>query len=263
MLKALWSFRWFIVCSMMRDLQKAYYGKALFGSLLILIRPLFLVFVYTIIFSQVMKHRSGLIYDSLSYTIYLGSGIFTWFYFSEVINKTTVVFVQNGNILNQSYVPRSSLPLITLFSATINFIIIILIFLCFLLFKQRLPGWELLGLIPLMLIQQAIAMGIGVLAGALNVYFRDTQQILPVVVQAWFWLTPIVYPIQIIPENFRHLIQAWNPIYPLMEAYHNLFLNGTFPDTGLLINYGLWSLAFVTLVVILFRYLSRDLADEL
>ena len=136
MIKALWYFRGFIFCSVARDLQKAYFGKALLGSLLILIRPLFLVFIYTVIFSEIMSHRNPQIYDTLSYTLYLCSGIFTWFYFSEVVNKTSLVFLQNSNILTHSYVPRSSLPLIVFLSTTINFIIILGIFFVFLIFRR-------------------------------------------------------------------------------------------------------------------------------
>lgn len=90
MIKALWDFRGFIFCSVARDLQKAYFGKALMGSLLILVRPLFMVFIYTVIFSEVMSQRNPHIYDALSYSLYLSSGVFTWFYFSEVVNKTSL-----------------------------------------------------------------------------------------------------------------------------------------------------------------------------
>lgn len=263
MLKALWNFRGFIFCSVMRDLQKAYYGKALMGSFLILIRPLFLVFIYTVIFSKIMSHRNDQIYDTFSYTLYLCTGIFTWFYFSEVINKTSLVFLQNSNILTKSYVPRSSLPLIVFFSTTINFVIILGIFSVFLIYKGRFPGLEVLALIPVLLIQQSLALGLGIIMGTLNVFFRDIQQLLPVLIQCWFWLTPIVYPIEILPAKFRDFIEVWNPVYPIMEAYRGLFLDGVLPQWESLLVPGANALVLLAVGFLLFRSLSHDLVDEL
>ena len=247
----------------MRDLQQAYYGKALLGSLLILIRPLFLAFIYTVIFSGIMSQRTPQIHDSLSYTVYLCSGIFTWFYFSEVVNKTSLVFIQNANILNKNYVPRSSLPLIVFLSTTLNFIIILCIFFAFLIYKDRFVGWELLGLIPLLLIQQCIAMGLGIIMGTLNVFFRDIQQLLPVLIQCWFWLTPIIYPIEIVPEKFRYLIEVWNPLYPIIDGYHRVFVEGVVPAWEQLMVPGAKALAFLAVGYFLFRSLSNELIDEL
>jgi len=210
-----------------------------------------------------MSQRTPQIYDSLSYTLYLCAGIFPWFYFSEVVNTTTLVFVQNANILNKNYVPRSSLPLIVCLSTTLNFVIILCVFFAFLIYKNRFPGWELLGLIPLLLIQLSIAMGLGMIMGTLNVFFRDIQQLLPVLIQTWFWLTPIVYPIQILPEKFRHLIEVWNPLYPIIEGYHRLFLEGVVPTWEQLMVPGAMGLAFLAMGYLLFRSLSNELIDEL
>lgn len=263
MIKALWDFRGFIFCSVARDLQKAYLGKALLGRLLILIRPLALVAVYTIIFSTIMENRNPQIYDALSYTIYLCTGIFCWFYFTEVINKTTVVFLENANLIKKHYLPRSSLPIIVFLTSTINFAVILFVFLMFLLIKNRLPGWDLLGIIPLLLIQQLLAVGLGIILGTLNVFFRDIQELFPVLLQCWFWMTPIVYPIEIIPDRFRFIIETWNPMYPVMEGYHKLFLGGNLPEWDSFLFPGILGLGFVTAGYFLFRSLSCDLVDEL
>lgn len=261
-MRSLWDYRGFIWVSMVRDLQKIYQGGALLGRFLLLARPLALVAVYTFVFSHIMAIRAHNIQDGLSYAIFLCSGLFTWFYFSEVVVRGTVVFVENPGLIKQNRFPRLSLPIISLFSHTINFALVAAIFLLFLLINDRSPGWVLLGFIPLLMIQQLLAFSLGVIFGIFNIFFRDIGQLVPIGLQCWFWLTPIVYPLDILPENYRQLVQTWNPMAPIVEGYHAIVIQGVWPDWesfGMLIA---GTLGLTVLGWIVFNIFSKNLADD-
>ena len=149
-----------------------------------------------------------------------------------------------------------------MFNALLNFGIIFGLFLLFLLLTGRLPGWALLGLIPVLIIQIAFAAGLGVILGVLNVFFRDVGQFFGIVLQFWFWFTPIVYPITIIPENFRSLLML-NPMMPLIGAYQTILVNGRWPDWQSLLPAALLGLLFCMLAIYLFRKRSGEMVDEL
>lgn len=261
-IRSLWHYRGFIFVSVIRDLQKIYQGGALLGRSLLLARPLALVAVYTFVFSHIMAVKVHHMQDGVSYAIFLCSGIFTWFYFSEVVTRGTVVFVENPGLIKQSRFPRLSLPIITLFSHTINFALVAVIFLLFLLINDHLTGWALLGFIPLLMIQQLLAFSLGVFFGIFNIFFRDIGQLIPIGLQCWFWLTPIVYPLDILPENYQRLIQTWNPMAPIVNGYHAIVLDGVWPQWGDLGVPVACSLIALGLGWTVFRIFSKTLADE-
>jgi lipopolysaccharide transport system permease protein len=125
----------------------------------------------------------------------------------------------------------------------------------------RWPGWDILNLIPLILLQCAFAMGLGITLGILNVFFRDVGQAVGIVLQFWFWLTPIVYPLATLPTWARDYL-AWNPVLPLFESYQNVLLGAGTPEWGHLTN-----LVFLTTLSLLaaawiFQAANSQLADE-
>lgn len=260
--KSLWDYRGFVWVSVARDLQKIYQGGALLGRFLVLARPLAMVAVYTFVFSHVMAEKVRQIEDGQAYAVFLCSGLFTWFYFSETINRCTKVFQENAALIQKNAFPRLTLPLITFFSVTINFVLIWVIFLVYLIIKGQFVGWPILGLIPLLLIQQALALGVGIIFSYFHVFFRDVGQLAPVVVQCWFWMTPIVYPLDILPEDFRTIIETWNPLAPIVTSYHDIILRGVLPDYGNFIGIGAVAVLALTLGCLLIRFCSDNLADE-
>jgi lipopolysaccharide transport system permease protein len=124
------------------------------------------------------------------------------------------------------------------------------------------PGWPYLGLFPLMLLEVAFAIGLGVTLGVLNVFFRDVGQFFSVLLQFWFWFTPVVYPLSILPDPIRPWIER-NPMTPLMTAYQDILVSGQWPQWETL-----WPLAVLALMTCalgyrLFRKRSGEMVDEL
>ena len=116
--------------------------------------------------------------------------------------------------------------------------------------------------LPLLLLQTAIGLGIGVLTGTVNVFFRDVGQAMNVVLQFWFWMTPIVYPVTIVPEGLRHLFE-WNPMFHIISGYQRIAIEHSTPIWGDLVPAAVFAGASSFAGFAVFRVLSPDLVDEL
>jgi lipopolysaccharide transport system permease protein len=261
MARALWNYKGFIGGMVARDFRSRYLNSVL-GSIWAVIKPLVMIVIYTLIFSQVMRARLPGTADTLGYSLYLTAGILPWGFFAEVITRCQGIFLEQGNLIKKTAFPRTSLPLIAFLSALINFAIIFGIFLVFLAAVGRWPGLSLLGFLPLLVLQLGLAMGLGTFLGTINVFFRDVGHSLEVILQFWFWLTPIVYPAAAVPERLRFLLTI-NPLYAVFKGYQDIVLTHAWPDWS-----SLWPLAILTLVCLVlgytgFRRLSGEMVDQL
>jgi len=260
--RSLWSYRGFILGSVKREFQ-ARYRNSLFGALWTVLNPLSMIVVYTVVFSHIMRARLPGVDDGLAYSVYLCAGLLTWGLFCEITLRSQAMFLENANLLKKISFPRICLPVIVLFNALINFAIIVLLFLGFLLFSGRLPGMALLALIPLLMLQVVFSAGLGMILGVLNVFFRDVGQLFGICLQFWFWLTPIVYPLTILPEPIQRLLLALNPMAALMASYQNLFLYGQWPVWSSLLPMLVIGVLLCVIGLRLFRQRVGEMVDEL
>jgi lipopolysaccharide transport system permease protein len=259
--RSLWSYRGFILGSVKREFQLRY-RNSLFGALWTVLNPLSMIVVYTVVFSQIMRARLPGVDDGMAYSVYLCAGLLTWGLFSEITLRSQNMFLENANLLKKISFPRICLPVIVLLNAGINFAIIIGLFLGFLLITGRLPGMALLALLPLLALQMIFCAGLGMILGVLNVFFRDVGQFFGICLQFWFWLTPIVYPITILPEWVQHLLQL-NPLTNLITSYQNLFLYGQWPVWNSLLPILVLGVLFCVIGLRLFRQRVGEMVDEL
>ena len=258
---ALWSYRGFVASMVMREFRGRYMGSLL-GSIWAILNPMAMIFIYTIIFSKLMRARLAGSADTWAYGVYICSGLLTWSYFSELLIRSQTIFLEQGNLLKKVSFPRITLPVILFLSCTINFSIIFGIFLFFLLVTGRFPGWSIIGFMPLLLLQQSFALGLGMLLGTMNVFFRDVGHFVGIVLQFWFWLTPIIYPVTILPEWVKDFIML-NPMTQLVTSYQQIILYDRWPLWEKLQVQFLCAVLFLTVGFFLFRRLSGDLVDEL
>lgn len=261
MASALWAYRGFVLGSVGREFQSKYRSSIL-GAAWTVLNPLAMVTVYTVIFSSVMRAKLPGIDDTFAYSIYLCSGVLTWGLFAEIAGRGQNVFLENANLLKKLSFPRLCLPTVLVLNALLNFGIIFGLFLLFLLLTGRLPGWPLLGLIPVLMLQITFSIGLGITLGVLNVFFRDVGQFFSILLQFWFWFTPIVYPLSIIPEHFHGLLKL-NPLAPMIGAYQTILVNARWPDWQSLLPMTLLSLLLCLLAFHLFRKHAGEMVDEL
>lgn len=261
MLRALWNYRGFIIGSVKREFQLKYRNSML-GAAWMVLNPLAMIIVYTVIFSRIMRAKLPGVDSTFAYSIYLCAGVLTWGLFAEVTGRSQNVFLENANLLKKLSFPRICLPIIVVGSAGLNFAIIFGLFTIFLLVSGNFPGWNYLSLLPVLTIQIAFSIGIGMVLGVLNIFFRDVGQLFNVVLQFWFWLTPVVYPVAILPERARALLD-FNPMAQLMNAYQTILVTGNPPDWIALCPVALVAVLLCIWGMRLFRQHSGEMVDEL
>jgi lipopolysaccharide transport system permease protein len=261
MLKALWRYRHFVLGSIRNELVSRF-ARSKLGGLWMLINPLAQVAIYALILSNVLAAKLPGIDSQYAYAIYLMAGLLAWTLFSEIITSCLTLFIEQGNLMKKMSFPRITLPAIVVGSSLLNNLLLLLAMLGIFLLLGHYFSPAMLWLLPLTLIVTAFAVGVGLTLGVMNVFLRDIGQAAPIVLQVWFWFTPIVYPITIIPDEYRHWLEL-NPVYPLVEAYHRVLVYGTTPEL-----HGLLPIAGVALVLLmmaffLFRRAAEEMVDAL
>jgi len=261
MLRDVWAFRGFITANVKRNLHSRYKNTQ-FGLAWTILQPLAMILIYTVVFAELMKPALPGHDSKFAYSIYLCSGVLTWGFFSELLSGCVGVFVQNANLIKKISFPRLCLPIIVILTSLINFAIVMGLFLVFLIVSGNFPGLAILGFFPVLLILVGFSVGLGIFLGTINVFYRDVEQTLSVVLQFWFWLTPIVYVTKTLPDFIAH-IMALNPMWPIVRAMHTIFLEARFPDWQDLIYPACLALIFLYAGVYAFWKLGGELVDEL
>jgi lipopolysaccharide transport system permease protein len=260
-IKSLWAYRGFIRGSVQREFQSKYRNSVL-GAAWNVINPLAMILVYTVIFAQVMQAKLPGVDSTFAYSIYLCAGALTWGFFAEMVGRCQTMFLDNANLLKKISFPRVTLPIIVVANAGLNFAIVFCLFLAFLVISGNFPGWVMLAILPILVLQMALAMGLGMVIGVLNVFFRDVGQFFGIFLQFWFWLTPIIYPASILPEAIKPFM-ALNPMAPVVAAYQGILVTQQWPQWPTLLPTALLAAVLCLLGMHLFKKNAGDMVDEL
>ena len=255
------NYRGFISGSVKREFQIKY-RNSLLGAAWTVLSPLAMIVVYTVVFAQVMHSRLPGTASTFAYSIYLCAGVLTWGLFAEITGRAQTMFLEHAGLIKKISFPRICLPVIVVLNALVNFGIIFGLFTGFLIISGNFPGWSFLAMFPVLLVQILFAVGLGLILGVLNVFFRDVAQFFAIVLQFWFWFTPVVYPVAALPKEVAGWL-AWNPMAPLIMSYQNILVNGQWPQWGSLLPVTLLALALCLLGLQLFRKRAGEMVDEL
>lgn len=261
MIGALWAYRAFVLGSVRREFQ-ARYRNSLLGAAWTVLNPLALILIYTVVFSQVMKTRLPGVDSTFAYSIYLCAGMLTWGLFAEIVGRGQNVFIEHANLLKKLNFPRLCLPAVVVLTALLNFAIIFGLFTLFLLLTGNFPGWVFLGLLPVLLVTVVFAIGLGIVLGILNVFFRDVGQFFSVALQFWFWLTPIVYSVTHLPASLQPYM-ALNPLASIVGACQDVLVAQRWPQWQSLGWTSLLALLLCGAGLWLYRRNAGALVDEL
>lgn len=261
MLFAIWRYRYFILSSIKNDLRARFIRSKL-GAVWMIIHPLAQVLIFALILSEVLAAKLPGVSGKFAYALYLLGGMLGWTMFSETINKFVNLFIENGNLMRKMAFPRICLPLIAAGTMVVNNLLLMLAM--FLVFAAlgHFPDEHALWLPVLTLVTLMVAGSIGLLLGVLNVFMRDIGQVIPVILQAMFWMTPVVYSITILPEAYRGVFKL-NPLYPLISSYQNVLVFGTEPDWVGLGVLAAGSLVMTVVALVAFRKAAPEMVDVL
>lgn len=206
----------------MRDLRHKYKGSAL-GFLWSLGNPLLMAAVYTVAFKYIVP----LAIDR--FPLYLVSGLLPWTFFVAGLGAATGAIVDNGGLVRKVAFPRLALPVSAVLSQFLQFALTFAVVLPVMGLAQGGLGAAVLAVVPVMLLQLVFTTGLGLMLAAACVLARDTRHLLDVALQLWFWVTPIVYALALVPPRLAEVLRL-NPMTHFIEAYHVAVVGAAWPD---------------------------------
>lgn len=259
--RAIWAYRHFILATIRAEFMGRFYRSRL-GALWHILNPLAQGAIFAFVLSEVLQARLGVSGSKSAYAVYLLAGTAAWSFFSELVNRSAGVFVEYGGQLKKIAFPRIALPVIVWGGSLLNHLLLLAAIVLIILFLGYWPntGWGAILLGALLL--SLLGIGLGLLLGVFNVFARDISQVLAVVMQLWFWLTPIVYPIGALPEGYRWLAEI-NPMTPIVGLYQNALLGQPLPALTGLVPITVLAVGFLILSFFVFRKASPEIVDAL
>lgn len=252
--KEIYQFRELLINLTIKELKLRYKNSAI-GFFWSFLSPLMMLIIYSFAFKLVMKIRVP------NFPIFILSGLLPWVFMQSGIVMSSMSIVGNANLIKKVYFPREIIPLSVVLSNFINFLItLIVLFLGIIFFKIGF-GLSIVALPLMLLILFAFVTGMGLILSAYTVSYRDLTHFIEILLQGWFYITPIVYPFRLIPEAYRKYL-VWNPMTPIIEGFHNILLDHKFPAIQpLLISSGI-ALFLLIVGFVVFRKREIYFAEE-
>jgi len=250
----LWRYRELLYFLTWRDV-KIRYKQAVLGFLWAFIQPFLKMVVFSVIFGGLAKMDS----EGFPYPIFLYAGLLPWQFFADAVNRSGQSIVSGANLITKVYFPRIIMPVASVGAALVDFAISFGILIGMMFYYQMAPNASILMVLPLVLVTILSALGVGIFVSALNTAYRDFRYALPFLVQIWMFLTPVIYPVTIIPKNWRWLISL-NPMAGIVDAYRSAILGKPFDWGSLGISLSVATVMFV-IGLAFFRKTERYFAD--
>jgi len=245
---------------------KARYKSSVLGFFWSLLNPLGMMVVFTVVFTVLMPNNRV-----ERYPIFLLCGLLPWNFCSAGVMTGINSVVANSNLVKKVYFPREVLPIASVAANLVNFLLALLVlFAILMIFQSRLSSY--LWLLPLVIfIQTCFVLGVALILSALHVFYRDTMMVMEVVMLAWFFLTPVFYPIEILPTsyqimgitvNVQRLMYILNPMASLIATYRDLLYWGYRTDLDFLLRTAVTSFAVLAFGYWFFMRYSHRFGEE-
>ena len=254
-LSTVWQYRELIFILVWRDI-KVRYKQTLLGAAWAIFQPLAIMLIFTAVFSYVGQIPS----DGLPYPVFLYSGLLPWLYISQALSRSTMSLVGEASLISKVYFPRLILPLSGTLSPLLDLVLAFLVYLGLMVWFNVMPTWRIMTLPLFAGLALLIALAGGLWLSALYVRFRDVGHIIPMFIQLWMFVSPIIYPVTKVPETWRSFY-ALNPVVSVIEGFRWALL----PDYRVEFSVFVPSLVVVFLVLagglVFFRSMERTFAD--
>jgi lipopolysaccharide transport system permease protein len=254
-LGAIWQYRELLYFLAWREV-KVRYKQTVIGVAWAILQPLMTMFIFTLIFGTFVKIPS----DGIPYPLFAYAGLLPWTYFSEATVRSSGSLVSDANLLRKVYFPRLIIPLAAAITPAVDLALAFLVMLGLMVWYGVTPTANALFLPLFLALAFAIALAVGLWLSALNVKYRDIRHTVPFVVQVWMYATPIVYPISMVPENWRFVL-ALNPMAGIIEGFRWGLLGKESPDFSVMTASTLVVIALLFSGWVFFRRMERIFAD--
>lgn len=236
---------------------KVRYKQSALGALWAILQPFSLMVIFTVFFSWFARMAS----DGIPYPLFSYAALLPWIFFSTSLSFAVPSLIANSYIITKIYFPREIVPLASVLAAFLDFVIAALIFVVMLAFYRVAPTWNIFYVAPLLAIQVTFTVGICLLLSAFTVLYRDVRHMLPLAIQIWMFVTPILYPASIVPARWRAWYFALNPMAVIIEGYRRAVIQGAQPELKYLALAAVVSCLLVWVGYKYFKHLEREFAD--
>jgi len=254
-LRELWHYRELVYFLTWRDIQVRY-KQTVLGVAWIVLQPLLTTLVLTVIFGNLARLPS----DDLPYAVFAMAALVPWNFFAGAFSRGSLSLVGSANLISKVYFPRLAIPIASVLAGFADLGIALLVLFGLALYYGLLPTAALLSLPLWLLLALGAALGVGLWLSALSVQYRDVGHVVPFFVQLWFYATPVVYPVSLVPERWRIWL-GLNPMASVAEGFRWAVLGKAAPPVGML----LLSVGVVAALLIsgafVFRRMERTFAD--
>lgn len=254
-LKLIWAYRELLWNLANREITQRY-KQSILGYAWVILNPLFQLVVISFVFSSILKIPSL----GVPYIIFLSVALLPWNLFSTSLTSSVNILVNNSNLITKIYFPREILVYATMIAKAVDFFYSTLVLIVFFLIYRTNISLTILWLPIIFAIQIIFMAGLSLILSAFNLFYRDIQYLLSLILMLWMYLTPVMYPVEIIPEKFRFIFSL-NPMAVIVNAYREVIIGKGEPNLGSL------SLAFLMSVTIfligfyIFKKLEGQFAD--
>jgi lipopolysaccharide transport system permease protein len=253
--REVWNYRELLYFLTKRDI-KVRYRQTVLGGLWAIIQPFFTMVVFTLFFGRMAQMPS----DGIPYPIFVYAGLLPWTYFANAVSMSGNSLVGSAHLITKVYFPRLIVPASAALAGLLDFFVALIVLIGLMLYYQVLPGPAILLFPVLAGLTFLCALGVGLWLSALNVQYRDIRYVIPFLIQIWMFVSPVIYPLGMVSENYRWLM-AVNPMGGVIHAYRATLLGHQPVD---------WALLCISTAVILllvlgglfyFRRMERVFAD--
>ena len=253
--REMWNYRELLYFLTKRDI-KVRYKQTVLGGLWAIIQPAFTMIVFTLFFGRLAKMPS----DGLPYPVFVYAGLLPWTYFANAVTASGNSLVGNANLITKVYFPRVVVPGSAALAGLLDFLVASMILAGLMVYYRFIPGPGIILFPLLVALTFLCAVGVGLWLSALNVQYRDIRYAIPFLIQVWMFVSPVIYPVSLVPENAQWLL-ALNPMGGLIHAYRACLLGHQPVDWALLGISALIILALFVSGLYYFRRMEKFFAD--
>ncbi len=250
----LWSRRELLQALVFRDVQ-ARYKQTVLGFAWAVLQPVFSMLIFTFIFGRFAKIPS----EDAPYALFVYAGLLPWTFFSTAVSAAGQSLVNQQALLTKIYLPRMFVPSAPIGGALVDLGISFSVFMLLMLFYLQTPGWGIFLIPCLLLMLLSATLGIGLFLAALTVTYRDFRYVIPFMMQAGMYISPVIYPASIVPKEYLYFL-ALNPLVGIIDGFRAVFLNRPF-DWPIMAISLFTSLGMLLLGMLYFRKMERRFAD--
>lgn len=231
------------------------YKQTVLGVAWAVLQPVFSMVVFTIIFGNLAKMPS----DGHPYPVFVYAGLLPWMFFSTAITGAAQSLVNQQSLLTKIYLPRLFVPTSSVGGGLVDFAVSFGVFACLLAYYRVMPSWDILALPLLILLTIVAALGVGLSLAAVTVTYRDFRYVVPFMVQAWMYISPVIYPVSMVPPKWQWLL-ALNPMAGIIDGFRSAVLGAPWNLPALGVSMAS-SIALLIYGLFYFRKTERRFAD--